>query len=232
MVLSVESIGTIFNLSLISKEFSSAKSVEKLNILYAKTKEIDYRLNSKEDSNTEGCSGGGCSMRSSLWLWWCATTWMKVKHRGHSQGRKGPREVIGRSINADELHQLRRDQTFQRLKHMAGHLAESARFASVQNHNWKIGFFVNSFSEHTALAFFDKNKRLFWNFLVHFETHGRKRKINLRIEHNWKMGFFVNSFSGDILFRTHNQVWSKYFSPFEKTARKTNDDFLNIYGYW
>ena len=89
-------------------------------------------------------------MRSSLWLWWCATTWMKVKHRGHSQGRKGPREVIGRSINADELHQLRRDQTFQRLKHMAGHLAESARFTSVQNHNWKIGFFVNSFSEHTG----------------------------------------------------------------------------------
>ena len=102
-------------------------------------------------------------MRSSLWLWWCATTWMKVKHRGHSQGRKGPREVIGRSINADELHQLRRDQTFQRLKHMAGHLAESARFTSVQNHNWKKGFFVNSFSEHTSV-FCDKNKRLFWHF--------------------------------------------------------------------
>jgi uncharacterized protein YbcC (UPF0753/DUF2309 family) len=68
MVLSVESIGTIFNLSLISKEFSSAKSVEKLNNFYAKTKEIDCRLSSKEDSNTEGCSGGGCSMRSSLWL--------------------------------------------------------------------------------------------------------------------------------------------------------------------
>jgi hypothetical protein len=77
---------------------------------------------------------------------------MKVKHRGHSQGRKGPREVIGRSINADELHQLRRDQPFQRLKHMAGHLAESARFTRVQNHNWKMGFFVNSRNTENTLV--------------------------------------------------------------------------------
>ena len=77
----------------------------------------------------------------SFLLWWCATAtiWMKVKHRGHSQGRKGPGEVIGRSIDADELHQVRRDQPFQCLKHMAGHLTESTWFPSIQNHNWKMG---------------------------------------------------------------------------------------------
>ena len=124
---------------------------------------------------------------------------MKVKHRGHSQGRKGPREVIGRSINADELHQLRRDQPFQRLKHMAGHLAESARFTRVQNHNWKMGFFVNSFSEHTGFFLIKINGYfgIFWYILKHMDSHLAESARFTRVQNQnyWKMGFLVNSFS-------------------------------------